>query len=178
MHKQHTINWIKSLVIGLNFCPFAQHEMDQNGVRIKVSSATTVEDGIKDFIKELDHLNSTPTTGTTLLLFPYFLSDFFDYLDFLNIANETLVQIKNQDIYQLASFHPSYQFRGTNKEDVSNYTNRSPYPMLHILREEMLDRAISYYGSTEKIPKNNIKCLKKLGIAEVKRRLNACNFSK
>ncbi|KTD41441.1 DUF1415 domain-containing protein [Legionella parisiensis] len=169
MHISQTVQWIQSIVISLNLCPFAKREMDNNAVRIGMSSATSFEEGIDSLKKEIEHLNINPTTGTTLLLFPYFLSDFLIYLDFVDLANENIVQTGHQGIYQLATFHPAYQFHDTNIDDVTNYTNRSPYPMLHILREDMLDRAIDYYGNTEAIPANNILRLQSLGLAEVKK---------
>lgn len=164
MPIQHTIRWIQSIVIALNLCPFAKREMDSNSVRIEMSLATNFEEGITSFIEEIEHLNINPSTGTTLLLFPDFLSDFHTYLDFVDLANETIVQMGQQHIYQLATFHPAYQFQGTHVDDVTNYTNRSPYPMLHLLREEMLDSAIAYYGNTEAIPENNILRLQRLGL--------------
>lgn len=169
MHIHQTIHWIQSIVIPLNLCPFAKREVDSNSLRIEVSSAVDFEDGIQHFIKEIEHLNVNPATGTSLLLFPYFLDDFLTYLDFVDLANETLVQMKYQGVYQLATFHPKYHFHNTAVDDVTNYTNRSPYPMLHLLREEMLDRAIDYYGDTESIPANNILRLQKLELAEVKK---------
>ena len=164
MYIQQTIQWIQSIVISLNLCPFAKYEMDNNKVRIEVSLATNFAEGIKSFIEEIDYLNSNPSTSTTLLLFPYFLSDFLDYLDFFDLANEAIVKLGQQSIYQVATFHPAYQFHGTPIDDVTNYTNRSPYPMLHLLREEMLDSAIAYYGNTNAIPANNILRLRELGL--------------
>jgi hypothetical protein len=179
MYIEQTKKWVESMVIALNFCPFAQREMDNNSVRIEASTATNVEDGLLHFMHEINYLNENSTTGTTLLVFPHCLQDFFDYLDFVDFAHDLLAQHDYESIYQLATFHPDYCFAGAAKNDVSNYTNRSPYPMLHILREEMLDRAIAYYGDTEKIPENNIKCLQELGLAEVKERLQKCmNISK
>ncbi len=167
MYIQQTKQWIQSIVIALNLCPFAKREMDNNTVRIKVSSATKFKTGINHFIREIEHLNLNPSTGTTLLLFPHFLSDFQKYLDFVDLANDVLVQTGKQGIYQVATFHPAYQFHDTNINDVTNYTNRSPYPMLHLLREEMLDRAIAWHGNTESIPENNILRLQSLGFTAV-----------
>lgn len=171
MYIQRTIEWIQSMVISLNLCPFAKREMDNNSVRIESSLARNVAEGIQSLIEEVEHLNNNPSTGTTLLLFPHCFSDFMSYLDFVDLANETLLQMGEQDNYQLATFHPDYQFHGTHADDVSNYTNRSPYPMLHLLREEMLDRAIAYYGNTEEIPANNILRLQGLGLEEIIQRL-------
>ena len=167
MPIQQTLKWIQSIVIPLNLCPFAKYEVDNNRLRLEVSSATTFDEGLNHLIKEIEHLNNDLTTGTTLLIFPHFLSDFLNYLDFVDLANETIERTGHQGIYQLATFHPAYQFHGTQVDDVTNYTNRSPYPMLHLLREEMLDRAIAYYGNTETIPANNIKHLQNLGLEKV-----------
>lgn len=172
MHIQQTIQWIQSFVINLNLCPFAKREMDNESVRIEVSNATELEQGIKDLINEVDYLEAHPAVGTALLLFPYFLNDFFDYLDFVDLTNEYLKQGGYEGVYQLATFHPEYCFHNTSSNDVTNYTNRSPYPMLHLLREEMLDKAIAYYGDTEVIPQNNIKCLQRIGLEEVKKRMH------
>ncbi|WP_454785080.1 DUF1415 domain-containing protein [Legionella sp. WA2024007413] len=174
MYISQTIKWIQSMVIGLNFCPFAKHEMDKNRVRIEVSSAKNFEEGLQDLFMEIELLNANPGTGTTLLLFPHFLSEFLEYLDFVDLANEAIMQSGYQGVYQLATFHPAYQFYGTTEDDVSNYTNRSPYPMLHLLRETMLDQAIAFYGSTEAIPENNIANLRSLGLAKVKQLLTDC----
>lgn len=167
MPIQRTLQWIQSVVISLNLCPFAKREMDNNTVRIEASSATCTQEGITHLVQEIEYLNVNSSVGTTLLLFPHFLTDFFDYLDFVDHANEIIVQTGHQGVYQLATFHPAYQFQGTRVDDVTNYTNRSPYPMVHLLREEMLDSAIAYYGNTEEIPEKNILRLQKLGLSEV-----------
>lgn len=167
MYIQHTIQWIESIVISLNLCPFAKREMDNNSVRIEVSTATRFEQGLKSLETEIKHLNTNPSTGTTLLLFPYFLNDFLTYLDFVDLANDTIKQLGQQHLYQLATFHPAYQFHGTDIDDVTNYSNRSPYPMVHLLREDMLDQAIAYYGDTNVIPANNIRRLRQLGLAKI-----------
>lgn len=171
MYIQQTIQWINAFVIALNLCPFAAREMENGSARFQVSPSTTVENGLIDFMAEIQCLNMDSSIGTSLLLFPHFLSDFFDYLDFVHLANMMLVQAGYKGVYQLATFHPNYCFNRTPVDDVTNYTNRSPYPMVHILREASLDRAITYYGNTEAIPENNIVRLKKLGLDEVKKYL-------
>jgi hypothetical protein len=167
MYVQQTRQWIQSIVIDLNLCPFAKREMDHDAVKITASCAIILANGITDFMQEIEYLNANPGTGTTLLIFPHFLANFFDYLDFIDLANETMADNGYQGIYQLATFHPAYCFHGNQMDDVTNYTNRSPYPMVHILREEMLDRAIAYYGNTEEIPKNNILRMQRLGLAGI-----------
>ena len=104
-----------------------------------------------------------------MVLFPKFLDDFFDYLDFIDEAEAILFEKGYEGVYQLASFHPDYCFADGASNDVTNYTNRSPYPMIHILREASLEKAISYYGNTEDIPENNKRCLRKLGLEDVRK---------
>ena len=171
MYIQRTKQWIQSFVIALNLCPFAKREMDNNTVKILVSPSITIENALTDFMVEIECLNLDKTIETTLLLFPHFLHDFFDYLDFVHLANTTLWKAGYEGIYQLATFHPKYHFHGTHVDDVTNYTNRSPYPMLHLLREDSLERAIAYYGDTETIPEKNIILLQTLGLDEVKKHL-------
>lgn len=174
MYIKQTVHWIRSMVIGLNFCPFAQREMDNNSARIEVSQATDFAAGLSALSAEIDHLQANSATRTALLIFPQFLADFFSYLDFVALANNFLEQSGYHGIYQLATFHPHYCFHGVAMDDVSNYSNRSPYPMLHILREDMLDKAIAYYGDTETIPENNIKRLQELGLAKVVQLFEQC----
>lgn len=168
MYIKHTLAWIQSMVIGLNLCPFAKREINNNTARIETSSATVIDDALADFMMEVEYLQVNPETGTTVLIYPHILSDFYEYLDFVDLANDLLAQAGYKGTYQIATFHPDYCFQGVKTDDVTNYTNRSPYPMLHLLREEMLDKAISYYGDTEVIPENNMRCLRELGLVEVK----------
>lgn len=174
MYVEQTLQWIESIVIDLNLCPFAKREIQSNTARIKASFATTGEEALTDFMMEIEFLEANPNTGTTLLIYPHFLNNFLDYLDFVAFVNELLIKNGYEGIYQIATFHPEYCFHGVETEDVTNYTNRSPYPMLHLLREDMLDKAIAYYGNTEVIPDNNIRCLRKLGLTEVKKRFEHC----
>lgn len=168
-----TRKWIESFVIALNLCPFAKREMDKDAVKIQVSRAQTREAALLDLQKEMDGLNNNNATETTFLLFPEFVSDFFHYLDFAEDANALILAKDYAGIYQLATFHPDYCFADTATNDVENYTNRSPFPMLHILREERLEQAIAYYGDTAKIIENNKVCLQDLGLEAVKCRLKA-----
>ena len=174
MYIKQTVEWIQSMVIGLNLCPFAKREINNNTARIEVSTATAIDDALTDFMMEIEHLQANPTIGTSVLIYPHILHDFFEYLDFVDLANDLLANAGYEGIYQLATFHPDYCFQGVKTDDVTNYTNRSPYPMLHLLREEMLDQAIAYYGNTEVIPENNMRCLRELGLVEVKKRLEQC----
>ena len=153
------------MVIGLNLCPFATGVFRKGQVKFVVSEATDDEMLLADLVKEIDYLvNTSPeTTDTTLLIHPHVMSNFEDYIDFLDIAEAEL-----EGIIQIASFHPDYQFFGTEKDDVTNYTNRSPYPILHLLREESLSKAIDSHPDPEGIPEKNIELMERLGLEKVK----------
>jgi len=166
---EKTQNWIRSFIIDLNICPFARREVERGSVRIQISSAQSNDKALDDLFAETKLLDSTPAVETTLLVFPHFLSDFYDYLDFVDWAETNLNLANYEGVYQLATFHPDYCFADTDVDDVSNYTNRSPYPMLHLLRETSVEKAIAYYGNTDEIPERNIACLNKLGLAEIKK---------
>lgn len=169
-----TEHWIRSFIIELNLCPFAKQEMDKKTVRFHCSTAQTTKNALVDLSSEVALLNNSPLIATSFLLFPSFLDNFFDYLDFVDLAEAHLSENGYEGIYQLATFHPHYCFANTAMQDVSNYSNRSPYPMLHLLREEQVEKAIAYYGNTDQIPENNIAALRQLGLTEVKKRLDNC----
>ncbi|MDP1602171.1 MAG: DUF1415 domain-containing protein [Legionella sp.] len=174
-HKivQQTRQWVESFIIALNLCPFAKREMDKEAVRIQVSDNVTIENALTDLMDEIELLDTSPLIETTLLVFPAFLQDFFDYLDFVYLAESLLEQSGYEGVYQIATFHPDYCFADAEPDDVTNYTNRSPFPMVHILREESVEKAISFYGNTEEIPEKNKVCLQTLGLAEIQKILSA-----
>lgn len=171
---QHTLNWIRSFVIKLNICPFAKREVNRGTLRIQVSSAQKIQAGLKVLMTEIQLLDSEPSVETTLLVFPSSFEDFFHYLDFVNEAEALLFENGYEGIYQLATFHPEYCFADAEFDDVTNFTNRSPYPMFHLLREESVEKAIALYGNTEKIPEANMAAMRKLGIEEITRILIDC----
>lgn len=166
---QQTRDWIQSFVIDLHLCPFARREMEKNTIRFQVSQATDIETGFMDVVAEIDLLNVNPAIETTCLMFSGFLQDFFDYLDFVDMIEAWLDEEDEPDKYQIATFHPDYCFADTEADDVSNYTNRSPWPMLHILRQDSVEKAIDAYGNTEEIPAKNIRRLREMGIDGVKK---------
>lgn len=166
---EQTQHWIHSFVIKLNLCPFAKREMDRNSVRIQPSHAASTDEAMIDFKQEIELLNTSPSIETILVVYASFLNDFFDYLDFVDKATKFLDKAGYEGIYQLATFHPDYCFADTSSTDVTNYTNRSPYPMLHLLREESIEKAIFFYGDTDEIPNNNMKLLRDLGLDAVKK---------
>jgi len=167
-------HWVESLVVGLNLCPFAKRELVKNRVRFAVTAAVTEEQLLMDLQAELELLNSNEAVETTLLIHPKALQDFYDYNQFLNYADSLLAQMGLNGVYQIASFHPHYQFGGTEPDDVENYTNRSPYPMLHLIREESLERGIANYPDSDHIPERNIELLNSLGRDKMQALLQAC----
>ena len=162
---QVTQAWLQHAVIGLNLCPFAKSVYVKNQIEYQVST-TSDENILLDELKlALIKLTETPasTIDTSLLIHPYVLHDFLDYNDFLYQADDLLHDLKLDGVLQIASFHPDYQFADENKEDMSHCTNRSPYPMLHLLREDSLDQAISAKPEWEEIVANNIVTMNNLG---------------
>ncbi len=161
-----TEEWLEKAVIGLNLCPFAKPVHVKKQIRYTVSRAKTMEELLEDLVAELQFLQNTDPDKieTTLLIHPQILTDFLEFNDFLEVADEALVELDMVGEIQIASFHPQYQFEGTTPEDIENYTNRSPYPTLHLLREDSLEKAIESYPDTEEIFKQNIETLKKLGL--------------
>lgn len=166
---QFTQQWVESFVVELNLCPFAKRELINNRVRFSVTEAITEEQLLETLQIELELLNNNTLIETTLLIHPRVLQDFYDYNQFLNFADNLLLEMELVGVYQIASFHPDYQFSDTNPEDVENYTNRSPFPMLHILREESLEKAIDNYPDVDQIPSRNIELINSLGADKLER---------
>jgi hypothetical protein len=167
--------WVEELVVGLNLCPFAGHELLRNRVRFVVTEAATEEQLLAALATELALLNDDASVETTLLIHPEVLQDFFDYNQFLDSAERLLVHLELEGVYQVASFHPNYQFADTAADDAENFTNRSPYPLLHILREESLARRIAAYPDVEQIPVRNIEQMNRLGREKLQSILQGCS---
>lgn len=162
-----TTDWLTRAVIGLNLCPFAKAVHVKKQIRYVVSRATTPDDLMQDLLRELDHLAEVnpETTDTTLLIHPHVLNDFLDYNDFLDVADAAVEELDLEGILQIASFHPQFQFADTEADDITNYTNRSPYPTLHLLREDSVTRAVEAFPEAESIFEKNIATLRALGHA-------------
>lgn len=160
--------WVETVVVGLNLCPFAKHELLNNRVRFCLSEAISQPQLLSDLRTELELLNKKESIETTLLIHPLVLEDFYEYNQFLNDAEFLVLELKLEGIYQIASFHPHYQFAGSEPDDIENYSNRSPYPMLHLIREKSLEQAIKNYPDTKKIPQQNIKTLSSIGLKGIK----------
>ncbi|MCL9684676.1 DUF1415 domain-containing protein [Legionella maioricensis] len=166
---QQTLDWVRSFIVKYNLCPFAKGPVNKGKLRIAVSNTSKKAQALEDLMTEVQFLDNNPEIETTLLVFTNSFKIFFTYLDFVDIAERLLQEQDYEGIYQLATFHPDYYFADTDPEDVSNYTNRSPYPMLHLLREDNLEKAISAYGDTEMIPQRNIETLHELGLEKIKK---------
>ncbi|MBC7405051.1 MAG: DUF1415 domain-containing protein [Cytophaga sp.] len=157
--------WLEKAVIGLNLCPFAKAVQIKEQIRYFVSEARTPEDLLQDLMSELEFLAeaNSEKLETTLLIHPYVLNDFLDYNEFLDVADAALEEADLDGILQIASFHPDYQFADTKLDDVENFTNRSPYPTLHLLREESIDKAVLAFPEADAIYDKNIQTLRELG---------------
>ncbi len=151
--------WLEQAVIGLDLCPFAKPVWQQCKIRYVVSSGETCESLLSDLAEEFIRLSTHPSIETTLIVIPNHLNRFDDFNQFLGIADDLLEHCDWAGIYQLASFHPDYQFAGTSYDDRENWTNRSPFPILHLLRESSLSRVIDSYPNVIDIPSTNIERL-------------------
>lgn len=162
--------WLEEAVIGLNLCPFAGFPFRKKTIRYVVEESSEVDNMLRSFKSEMDLLIATPSTQieTTLLILPNGFADFLDFNDFLYTANEALIAADYEGELQVASFHPAYQFAGTEEADVENYTNRAPFPILHLLREDSVEEAIESYENTDDIYLNNIKTMETLGREGIK----------
>jgi hypothetical protein len=163
-----TRRWIEKAVIGLNLCPFARAVYARNQVRIVVSHARHVDAFLDDLDRELDLLATTPAeqVDTTLLVHPTLFPDFFVFNDFLDVVDGVVAEHGLEGVIQVASFHPTFQFEGEPEGDPSHYTNRAPYPTLHLLREDSVARAVDAVGGdVQAIVDRNIRTLRELGIA-------------
>lgn len=171
---EQTKNWIKTMVIGCNFCPFANREFTNNSIHYQVEHGTTRTDAREALLKECKRLDKDKTIATTLLIFPRAFQEFDSYLVLVAFAEKLLQQKGYEGIYQLASFHPLYQFDKSSYEDPANYTNRSIYPMLHLLREDQIRKAIQFYGHAEEIPERNIQFAREKGEVYLKMLRDSC----
>lgn len=167
-----TRQWVSEVVIGMNLCPFARRELVKETIRFVVTDAGSEDALLMALQDELVHLDEHPEVETTLLVHPGVLKGFGQYNEFLAAADGLLECLELDGIYQVASFHPDYQFGGTEVDDAENYTNRSPYPMLHLLREKSLERAIAGYPGTELIPERNIALMNRLGADHMRQKLS------
>jgi uncharacterized protein len=171
MHPDHTLfadtqTWLTRAVIGLQLCPFAKAVHLKNQIRYVVSHAKEPQALLDTLAHELQYLAQADpqVSETTLLIHPDVLTDFLDYNDFLDLADAALQELNLDGVLQIASFHPQYQFAGTDAAAIENHTNRSPYPMLHLLRESSIEVAMQNFDGADAIVERNISTLQQLGL--------------
>ena len=158
-----TKEWINDVVIGLNFCPFARSAFEKGLICYRAANNKNLEEDLISMLELCKELDQNTELETGFIIYPSSYENFDDYLDFLELANQLLVEQQYEGTYQLASFHPDYCFDGTELNASENYTNRSPYPMLHVLRESSLENALESYNNPEEIPERNIEAANKKG---------------
>jgi len=159
--------WLESFIIELNLCPFAKRELVKNRIRFTVSSAVSAEQLLTALLEEMRLLEADPETETTLLIHPDVLQEFEGYNQFLDLADALIDQEGYGGVFQVASFHPQYRFAQT-EDEAENYSNRSPYPLLHILRESSVAVQVESYPDIAAIPQKNIELLRKLGVEKLR----------
>jgi hypothetical protein len=170
---EKTLKWLNEIVINLNFCPLAKREVQRNTIRYVTVDGEN-QDPITTLLDELQFLDHNQTTETTLIIISAGMQHFNDFLDVVDKCECLIDQGGYRGHYQLATFHPKYVFSEENNDSPSNYTNRSPLPILHLLRETSLTRVLNTYSEPENIPLNNIATTQKLGICELQKRLDSC----
>ncbi|MEJ2766167.1 DUF1415 domain-containing protein [Photobacterium sp. MCCC 1A19761] len=163
--------WLEDVVIGLNLCPFAAKPNRNKQIKIHVSDADTEADLLEDIYQEIRTLDDTPaeTLDTTLVVTPGLFAAFDDYNQFLDLVDALLHQLGKEGTYQVASFHPNYCFYGTDPDDAENLTNRSPFPIFHLIREASVEKVLKHYPDPEGIPERNIDCVENLSEAQVRK---------
>jgi uncharacterized protein len=170
-----TQHWLEQAVIGLNLCPFARAVHVKQQIRWVESSARDAQGLLDDLVRELQSLAAADpeAVDTTLLIHPHVLTDFLDYNDFLDVADAAIEELGYTGVLQVASFHPDFRFEGTAADDIDNFSNRSPHPMLHLLREDSVARAVAAFPDAAAIYERNVDTLRRLG-ADGWHRLMSC----
>jgi len=156
-------SWIEQVIVGHNFCPFAKNELGEERVRFSVCGECDKEKILNTVIDECQFLDLNPDTETTLIIFSKGLRNFDQFLNLVELADELMSLQGYEGVYQLATFHPDYCFAGLDVSDAANFTNRSPYPVLHLIREQSLEQALQNYPEPELIPENNIRLAREKG---------------
>jgi len=168
---QQTQNWVNEIVIGLNLCPFASAAFNDDKIDYVVINEKNLEQHLQQLADCFTKLDTTDSIETSLLIFPDAYQQFDDYLELIHLSNQLLQDLNYTGIYQLASFHPDYRFKDSAKDDAGNFSNRSPYPMLHVLRESSIAKAIANYKNIETVPDKNIEKLQKIGFKDMQKKL-------
>ncbi|MGD2117949.1 MAG: DUF1415 domain-containing protein [Chromatiales bacterium] len=175
--EQRTRCWLERWVIGQNLCPFAGHPYREGRVRLACSEADDSDALFRFVLDEIDLLldKSADEIETSVLIVENSLVNFDDYLDFLELLQRVVDETNLTGVLQIASFHPDYCFEDVQADDVSNYTNRSPYPLFHLIREQSLEQALAHYPNPEQIPQRNIELLRDMGVHKVREYLANCD---
>ena len=178
--KKQIKNWVEEFIIGLNLCPFAKKPWQFGRVRIKIVESAIEEELTRVLLEELSALVNAKRDDleTTLLVALNMFATFEDFLVYLNWTEDLLKEIDAEGLIQIVGFHPDYYFEGAGKDDHANFTNRSPYPVLHLIREESIDEAVRSYPNIEEIPKRNIELLRKMKLEDLKKYVNGKNDAK
>lgn len=175
---QQTKAWLRTVVIGLNFCPFAGRVFDNDTIHYRVAGKSDFGEALEALYQELLYLDENAEMETSLVIFAEDFADFDDYLDLLAMGEALLQQHGYEGVYQLASFHPDYVFANSDADDAANYTNRSPFPMLHLIRETGLEKALQNYPDPDQIPERNMREARKLGTVQMQALLDVCKQSR
>jgi hypothetical protein len=166
--QRQTEKWLEHFIIGYNICPFAAKVVEDKSLYYALNSSNNVVNCLQQLIDECQRLDNDENIETTLIIYTDNFVLFDDFLDYLELANSLLAAQNYEGVYQLASFHPLYCFAETNENDASNYTNRSPFPMLHLIREESIEKALQSFPNPESIPIRNIELTRSLGLSKLK----------
>ncbi|WP_404341163.1 DUF1415 domain-containing protein [Pseudoalteromonas mariniglutinosa] len=161
--EQQTRHWVANVIVKYNFCPFAKKELENNAIYYLTSAAVTLDDAVMEMIEQCIALEQIPERETTLLLFEHGFTDFEQFLELVDLANALLVAQGFEGKYQIATFHPDYVFADSVANDAANYTNRAPFPTLHLIREASMSTALDNYNEPESIPEHNIKLARRKG---------------
>ncbi len=171
---EQTNKWIVDVVMACHFCPFAARVINEKKVHYEVDTNIEMDNCMSAVLRELTRLDDDNEIETTFLVFPEAFAQFDDYLEFVTLAEKQLKQKRYGGIYQLASFHPLYRFADSTDNDAANYTNRSVYPMLHLLREASIDKALEQYKNPENIPAANIAFAQEKGLSSMNKLRESC----
>ncbi|MBA6289608.1 DUF1415 domain-containing protein [Colwellia sp. MB3u-4] len=158
-----TKQWLEQVIIGLNFCPFAKKEFVNQTIHYFTSDKEQLKSALVEFLSQCHYLHDNPEIETSLLIYNQGFRDFNRFLDLVDYANDIIVDHSFEGIFQVATFHPEYCFAEADYDDAGNFTNRSPYPTLHLIREHSMEKVLSVYKNPESIPDNNIALAKKKG---------------
>lgn len=160
---EQTKQWLSQVIIGLNFCPFAKKEFVNQTIHYHLSEKAQLKQALVEFLTQCHYLHDNPDIETSLLIYSDGFRDFNRFLDLVDDSNDLIVEHGFEGVFQIATFHPEYCFADADYDDASNYTNRSPYPTLHLIREQSMERVLSVYKNPEAIPDNNIALAEKMG---------------